>query len=440
MRIVAALLALAACGDDAPEVFGDPRTIDLTFPSQPNRKLDLLFVVYNSPGGAETYNLAGRVSALLDAVTSVSSTLPDVHIGVISTDMGTTGSNAPLMPGAPLGQVGSGGCSGAGDDGKLSTFGHTSTEEFFIDEADGIGGRRRNFTGDLATAVGSAIRARGQGGCAFEQPLHATRRALENPANAGFLRADAHLAIVITSAEDDCSALDASLFSADTTTLGPVSSFRCAKQGVVCDQPIDELGTKTGCRPRDDSTVIEPVARTIDTLRGVKHDPSLLSVAAVAGPASPFVVENRSPPGGGTPYPELGHVCGFTGALGLEIANPAVRLPAVTAAFGGRGTTASICSADYGPALREVGRILKHPLGVICLDASRLTITSTPQGLQPACELTEIIGDTETRITDYTIAPDAAACPETPDHLRLVVRGASTTSGAYIRARCETPF
>jgi len=52
MRLVAALLALAGCGDNLP-VFAEPRTIELTFPSAPNRKLDLLFMRDDSPGGPE---------------------------------------------------------------------------------------------------------------------------------------------------------------------------------------------------------------------------------------------------------------------------------------------------------------------------------------------------------------------------------------------------
>ena len=48
MRSVVALLALAGCGDDGQAVFGDPNTIDLTIPSTPNRKLDLLFQIDDS--------------------------------------------------------------------------------------------------------------------------------------------------------------------------------------------------------------------------------------------------------------------------------------------------------------------------------------------------------------------------------------------------------
>ncbi len=77
---------------------------------------------------------------------------------------------------------------------------------------------------------------------------------------------------------------------------------------------------------------------------------------------------------------------------------------------------------------------------MVCVDSTKLTDSSTERGIQPACEVVEIVGEVETRLTDFDITPDLAACPETADHLRLIVRGASTAPGAYIRARCETPF
>lgn len=436
MRRVVALIALAGCGDDG-QVFAEPNTIELTFPSVANRKLDLLLVIYNSPGGDEAGNLANGVRAVIDAVTAVDGRLPDVHIGVTTTDLGTTGSIDPSQPAAAIGQAGSGGCAGAGDDGRLETNGAIN---FFVDEDDGAGGRRRNYQGELVAGLASFISGTGQAGCAFEQPLHAVRRALSNPANSGFVRTDAHLAIVIGSAEDDCSLLDPVLLTSDTTQLGPLQSFRCTREGIVCDQPIDEAGTKTGCRSREDSSLVEPIALTDGLLRGFKRDPSLLSVATIIGATSPFVVEPRAPPGGGTSQLALGHSCGFTGTLGLEVANPAVRLDAFARSFGGRGLVTSICTTDLSPAFREVGRLLKHPLGVVCLDSTKLTDSNTERGIQPACELTEIDGDIETRLLDFEISPDEVACPETADHLRLIVRDASTTPGAYIRARCETPY
>ena len=444
IRAAALIALIAGCGDNLPHAMPDDSgTIELSFPSVPNRKLDLLFVIYNSPGGEETSRLGAEVGAVL-APLKVGEELPDLHIGVVTTDLGTTGSSDPSRPGATLGLVGGGGCSEAGNDGRLLTFGAPVTDAFFIDERDGAGGRRRNYQGELADVLGTAIRGAGQGGCAFEQPLHAIRRALAQPLNAGFVRLDAHLAIVIVTAEDDCSVLDAGFFTTDTSVLGEITSYRCTRQGVVCEQSLDEIGEKTGCRSREDSAFIEPIELTAGLLRSFKSSPAQLSIGAIVPPSTPFIVGLQAPPGGGTPRLAL-EPCVLTARNGIEVTTPAVRLPAFARSFGGRGAVTSSC-ATYGPALGAVARVFKHPLGVVCLDSSTLADRSPEPGIQPACVLAEIDGETERMMPRcplgdacFDIVADPEACPETVDHLRLVVqREVPASSGAYIRARCET--
>jgi hypothetical protein len=446
MLRVAALLALAACGDDV-EVFGEPASIEISFPSVANRKLDLLLQIDDSAaGGAEVQlALSQSLPALLDALSSVTGSLPDLHVGLITSDLGTLGS-ASDVPGEAIGQLGSGGCAGSGKNGQLHTYGAGVTDSFLIDEDDGANGRRTNYQGTLLTTLASMIRGAGGGGCGFEQPLHATRRALGHPANQGFVRADAHLAIVLLSDEDDCSFTDPGLVSADTSVLGPLQSFRCTSEGVTCDQPIDEVGVKTGCRPREDSAYLESTETTRTFLTDLRPDPSSLTVAAIVGDLTPFEVQPRSPPGGGTPVLGLANVCSGVAPMALTAMNPGVRTAALARSFGGRGVVTSSCSPDLGPQLREIGRLLKHPLGVVCLDSSHLADSSTEPGIQPACKLTEIADGIETPIRAcpldgdcFEIVADAAACAETSNHLRLVVRRSTTpASGAYVRARCAT--
>lgn len=256
MSRVAALLALAGCGNNL-RVFAEPNTIDLTFPSVPKRKLDLLLQIDDSSDACDKQaNLSIALPSLLAQLRAPSGEMPDLHIGLVTSDLGTQGSDVS-SPGPAIGQNGNGGCTGVGDDGRLQTFGAAVTDVFVVDEQDGAGGRRRNYQGELADVLGSMVRGAGAGGCGFEQPLHAIRRALSHPSNAGFLRPEAHLGVVIFSDEDDCSFRDPNLLGTDETTLGPLQSFRCSRFGLQCDQPMEDVGAKTGCGPREDSPLMD---------------------------------------------------------------------------------------------------------------------------------------------------------------------------------------
>jgi hypothetical protein len=179
-----ALLGLAACGDDAPPLFADPPKVEVaTFPAAPARQLDLLFVIDDSTGmDGPQRALAEQLPVLFGHLAVLPGGLPDLHIGVTTTDLGTTGSGDPETPGPAIGTAGSGGCAGSGKDGALVANGAPITGAYVIDEAAGID-RERNYTGELADVVSTMLKV-GAGGCGFEQPLHAVRRALSNPANA----------------------------------------------------------------------------------------------------------------------------------------------------------------------------------------------------------------------------------------------------------------
>jgi len=440
MKLVAVLLALAGCGDNL-EVFAEPNTIELTFPSVANRELDLLVVMDDTIGLPEVQaDMAIRLPEFLARLSVLEGQLPSLHIGMTTSDMGTTGSAAPDAPGPAIGQVGNGGCSGSGKDGALlMPSGGTG---FLSDVIEG-GMRVKNYQGELADALARLLRTAGGGGCGFEQHLRGMRRALTKPENAAFLRPTAALAILIVADEDDCSLRSADLLASETSLLGPLASFRCTREGVECAEPIGELGAKTHCRPREDSVHVEGIAPTIDFLEELKP-PGHLVVTGIVGDPEPFVVRAATPPGGGTAVLGLDSVCSDALSGGVH---PSSRLHALLSHFGGRGTSPSICGSDTNLQMLEVARTIKQLVGVVCLDSTQLTDSSTERGIQPACELTEIAGDTETRIRAcpladdcFEIVPDATACPETTDHLRLVVHRTSTPSaGAYLRARCETP-
>ena len=412
-------------------------------PVTPNRELDLLLLIDDSPGGSELQDLLSTAFSVLVDQLSPDGELVNLHLGVATSDLGTTGSDDPSQPGAPIGQLGNGGCAGHGKDGKLITSGAMLSEAFLIDEAGPGATRLRNYQGTLASVAGQMIKA-GGGGCGFEQHFAAIRRTLTNPANAGFLRPDAQLGVVIVADEDDCSFRTPRLLDVNEP-LGPLQSFRCTQQGIVCNEPMD-VGAKTGCRTREDSTYVEGLAPTIELLRGLKADPSLVTVGALAAPPTPFEIELRTPPGGGTAISSLANSCDikFDPIGSIRAMDPAVRMRDLAAAFDAHGLFLSGCTPVFDAQVRALGRVFKQNLGVACLDTSILRDSDTASGIQPTCGAVTVIGGVEEPLPAcpadgacFEIVADAAACADTSDHLRFVVHDAPP--GAFIRARCEVP-
>jgi MYXO-CTERM domain-containing protein len=322
----------------------------------PPDKLDVLIVVDNSTSMGEEQEAFNQafptfIAQLLGV--GGDNALPDLHVGVISTSAGT--GEHPIQP-----------CMGEGDDGVLQVTprlaGCTAPgpEPYVKDEIgpDGVT-RVRNYDGALVDSV-ACVATLGIGGCGFEQPLAALERALDpsNTANAGFLRPDAALAIVIISDEDDCSATDRAIF--DTTQqaidspLGPLNSFRCTEFGVTCDG--GHVGrapaTYTGCAPRTDSYLADPLA-TAALVRSLKATPGHVVVAVIGAPPAPFVVALND-----MNLPWLQPSC----ASNFGTAVPAVRLRAFAEAFPMRHYFGSICgdeSGGYGTFLAEFGSLAR---------------------------------------------------------------------------------
>jgi hypothetical protein len=441
---LAALAALAAC-NASTIVVGELQEVT-ALKAIPNRKLDLLFVVDDSNGMLDLQLALGQsLPRMLDVLSRLDGGLPDLHVGVVSSDMGTLASGSPT-PAPSIGVVGQGGCVGAGLDGALQARSAALQARYLSDVAAPDGARVRNYTGALPDVLAELV-ALGAGGCGFEQPLAATRRALANPLNAGFLREDANLAVVLVSDEDDCSARDPALFGPESPELGPLASFRCTRFGVVCDPDDLAPGPKTGCAPRASSLLVEDVQPFADALVAAKPDPRMVTAAAIVGDPEPFALELQAPPGGGTPQLSLAHSCQFQGASGGEVADPAVRLAAFVDAFPG-SQLASICSADLGPAVTAASGALRKLLGEPCLDAP-LADASPEPGLQPACEVVDVrdsapgraraLPGCATGAADcFEIVSDEAACPSAPDHLRVRFRRATeVTDDTWSHVRCQ---
>jgi hypothetical protein len=174
-HLAIALLALAGCVTDPPPPEGDPVRSVVTrieIPMYVNTQLDVLFVIDNSPAmAAAQTKLIADYRSMIERLSHASvGELPDVHIGVTTTD--------------------------PRDQGRLRRG------RFLVDTPRFGWQRERNYDGALADEF-LDLAAVGNGGLADTQPLDAARRAVSAAVNPGFLRADATLAIIVLTAGDD---------------------------------------------------------------------------------------------------------------------------------------------------------------------------------------------------------------------------------------------
>jgi len=440
------LLAVGGCGLSVIHVGDDPTEMKevATIPSMVNRDLDLLFMIDDSPSMSDKQTaLLASFPKMMDQLASLDGGLPNVHIGVATSDLGTEGTNGVIAP--SIGGTAQGGCSGHGDGGQLPRANATGlTGAFISDVDDGAGGRTRNYTGALRD-VFTSMASVGANGCGFEQTLGATQRALDptNTPNADFIRPLANLAIVILSDEDDCTVSDTtSLLTTDVTVLGPLQSFRCTRYGVTCDDggtttdAMNQIGTKSGCHANASSPNVAGVQPIVDYVKDLKAEQSQVMVAAIVGNPEPVQVELRAPPGSTTPIPALAHSCQYAGTDGsIEVADPAVRIAQFVNAFDDRGTLTSVCDADLSLPLQNIGLRAKQLMGDPCIPLA-LAHPATPSCVvtdgtapMPACDTTT--GDC------WQIVPDTFRCAQSPDQLRIeIVRATAPTELRYTHVKC----
>jgi hypothetical protein len=447
-----ALLAagLAACGEpdgepDAPAITSVVDTWRWYVP--PPMTVDILFVVDNSASmAAEQARLAAQLPIFAEVMESFDKGMPDVHIGFATADVGVAG-----QPGVP-------GCVGDGDDGELLVpAGCPAFDAAFVaDASDERGGRVRNYTGDLGDLLACMAQI-GSDGCGFPMPLEAMRRALEPGRNPGFRRPGAHLAVFFVTDKDDCSTREGAMFGDPTadlaSPLGPFGLFRCHEFGVQCEGDGDPraFGTRTGCRPRAQSTYMIDVEPYVAFLKSLEPDPSLVIVSGILGvdDEAHTVVVGPSP--ADPQHPAVQRSCIDPDVADVGAA-PAIRLASFIRRFVNRDTTVSICARSWVDVLRHLAARIPLALGRPCLRRPLTDIDPLQGGVQPECS----VSVTSTRPADagretvlrrcavpgadsacWELVPDPLACPEAPDHLAIDVKpdGPNGVTGNF-RAQC----
>ncbi|HTB57588.1 MAG TPA: MYXO-CTERM sorting domain-containing protein [Polyangia bacterium] len=426
--------------------------------------LDVLFMIDNSSSMTEMQQkLSTQLPGFLTALQNLPAGLPNIHIAVVSSDLGApgdvtssigctqdgdqgifrtgsmNGGSAEQHPGLDGGAPG--GAAGGDDASAPSCAGASlSSGATFVSNVDGVA----NYTGDLSSLL-SCMTALGDSGCGFEHQLASISRALGadgSPApaqNAGFLRPDAQLAIIVLSNEDDCSApATTDLYSLNggeqniSNLLGPIANYRCNQFGHLCvdpaaagsttclaapplQPPFDAQGTNlaptlnlTDCESNDSlDSKLTSIVGLVKGIKALKADPSnQIVVGAIVAPPTPYTVawvpetagQNTLP---GELWPQIEHSCGAAGGDDVNPAgqtttddsfgDPAVRIAQWVQAFGPNGVTASICDGSYanafGAIVSKIGAHLPGGSGTVTdtVDASTgsSALPICPNGISP---------------------------------------------------------
>ncbi|MBU1068899.1 hypothetical protein KJ975_04940, partial [Myxococcota bacterium] len=411
MLLVMLFLPVAGCDDeikDTPYAYAcdEPRCHPETGAGAPVRALDLVVVIDTSLCMAdEQVILQGNFPGLVRALKDSAGGLPDLHLGVITPDLGTAPYNIPgcETPGGdggrflkgvhnscmnPAGQnyivdVAPRGCTVTRSTDGASCTAHDCTaahcEAAAFTGADGVATepdglllstdengcpRCRNYYTDTLESVLMCMASAGTSGCGMEQPLEALRQALlvVPEGNERFLRPAAGLGIMLVMSEDDCSTADTELFNPEgdiNSELGSLASFRCTEFGIICDQPwerVMETGTATytNCRPReagDPDNLLFPISGYVDDLREMKPS-GLLSVAVIGSDTDGTLVVSLD----NNQNPKLAPGCGVP----TEGADPTLRLSAFVRPLTSHEedldwAISSICATDFSAPLSGWG-------------------------------------------------------------------------------------
>jgi hypothetical protein len=436
---------MAGCTVEAPLGSDVPVQYEIVVdtPAELRDQLDLLFVVDNSE------NMEARQRQLAISFQSVFRQLnfgrgmPDLHIGVVSTDMGI-GEFGGTVPS----------CSQNGDAGRLGPMAQACGVEgdaFLAVKSDVDGERLANFDDELDEAF-SCMTQLGESGCEYEQPLEAMRTVIDEDTltRNGFLRPDAVLGVVMLTDEDDCSAYNPEIFNPESPEFRDGDpNFRCFQSGVICQgDDVYKPGLRADCHPRTESEYITNVSEYVDYMKELKPDPRDRVLSAIIGdPGSVSVEVNMD-------GLDAQLVASCEDSMG-EAAYPGVRLAAFVDNFQEQGERSSLCNEGPQHGLDTMVRKLRQSMGTTCLAGDITDIDPDTAGRQVGCRVYEQLAEnTELRtaiprcdnpanlanssiVPCYSILTGGEACGDFRTQLALQVHGRTEEPGPGTRLIAE---
>lgn len=380
-------LALWACNSHPLEepVPQPELQTDQYYEVNPVRDIDILFLVDNSPSMKEEQaSLSRNFPRMIAELQKIPGGLPNVHIGVISSDLG----GGATSPGGNCARPG-------GDRGHLQVRPNCGldpmTSRYLVSLNSG---KENNFTGDLGGVFG-CLATLGDQGCGYEHQLEAIRQALNGGegVNTGFLRKDAYLGIIIITDEDDCSApVDTTLFG--EMRAGEAASLRCATEGHLCGNmkpPANAAFSSviTACKSNENGR-LSKVQDFVDFVRATKDRPDQqIIVSGIFGWPKPATAPDGYNIAQRDGVWDFGPACTAGNNSTFGSAAAGIRVKQFVESFGENGTIDNICDGDFGPAMQKIGDKLKSVLSNTCVTAKLIDRDLVADGVQADCQVAD---------------------------------------------------
>jgi hypothetical protein len=441
----------ATCAGTSSSPSGVGQQTDMYITVAPQRQLDLVFMVDNSPSMApKQAKLNAQFPTLINALKDpIDGTLPDLRVAIIDSDLGTggqysSGSCGPkTLPDGTVSQY--------GDMGRFQMIGGTacgvtSANATYLETKGNIG---INFTGDINTVFACLAGNLGTLGCGEEHQLQAFEFALVagglgavNDAQHTMLRDNAYLGLVFLTDEDDCSAaLSDGMFGDKPDLRGESASLRCATRSHQCNgknltetppgypttaaftAPLSACAARTDACPNPtdgtgstdtsvptDCSPLKDYRRLADEIKSLKSDPDhQILVAGIFGwpldgdmASAQYKIDQIPNPNTAdtahTTVFDSWPVCYDPGHMpaSADTYDPAaagwgatagLRNAAFVDEFGGNGLKFSICQPDFSASMKVIGDTVAKKLQNLCLDYQLVDTDLVTPGLQPDCRV-----------------------------------------------------